>query len=38
MKKKYVVLGAGPAGLTIASHLKARGEEVLVIEKEKEAG
>lgn len=36
---KYLILGAGPAGLTIANRLKELGEEsFLVLEKEQEAG
>lgn len=36
---KYLILGAGPAGLTFANMLKARGEDsFLVLEKESEAG
>ncbi len=36
---KYLILGAGPAGLTFANMLKARGENsFLVLEQEKEAG
>lgn len=40
MKKvKYLILGAGPAGLTFANMLLKRGEEsFLVLEKESEAG
>lgn len=38
-KVKYLILGAGPAGLTFANMLKQRGEEsFLVLEKESEAG
>lgn len=38
-KVKYLILGAGPAGLTFAGMLKQRGEEsFLVLEKEQEAG
>lgn len=38
-KYKYLILGAGPAGLTFASILKKRGEtSFLIIEKEKVAG
>lgn len=38
-KVKYLILGAGPAGLTLASKLKDRGEEsFLVLEKEEQAG
>ena len=38
-KVKYLILGAGPAGLTFANILKQRGEEsFLVLEKEAEAG
>ena len=38
-KIKYLILGAGPAGLTFASRLKQKGEEsFLVLEKEKAAG
>ena len=38
-KVKYLILGAGPAGLTFANMLKQRGEEsFLVLEKEAEAG
>lgn len=36
---KYLILGAGPAGLTVANKLIQRGENsVLVLEREKEAG
>lgn len=36
---KYLILGAGPAGLSVANRLKQLGEEsFLVLEKEKEAG
>ncbi len=36
---KYLILGAGPAGLTFANKLKEKGEnDFLVLEKEKEAG
>lgn len=40
MKKvKYLILGAGPAGLSFASRLKQKGEDsFLVLEKEQEAG
>ena len=39
MKTKYLILGAGPAGLTFANVLKERGEtSFLVLEKEAEAG
>ena len=38
-KVKYLILGAGPAGLTFANILKQRGEDsFLVLEKEVEAG
>ena len=38
-KYKYLILGAGPAGLTFANLLLQNGEEsFLVIEKENEAG
>ena len=38
-KYKYLILGAGPAGLTFANLLLQNGEEsFLVIEKESEAG
>lgn len=38
-KVKYLILGAGPAGLTFANMLKKRGEEsFLVLERESEAG
>ena len=38
-KVKYLILGAGPAGLTFANMLKQRGEEsFLVLEREAEAG
>lgn len=38
-KIKYLILGAGPAGLTFANMLKKKGENsFLVLEKEKEAG
>lgn len=38
-KVKYLILGAGPAGLSFANLLKQRGEtSLLVLEKEKEAG
>ncbi len=36
---KYLILGAGPAGLTVANQLKRKGKgSVLVLEREKEAG
>ena len=36
---KYLILGAGPAGLSLANCLKQKGEEsFLLLEKEKEAG
>lgn len=36
---KYLILGAGPAGLTFANRLKEKGEnDFLVLEKENEAG
>lgn len=36
---RYLILGAGPTGLTVAAKLKQRGENsFLVLEKEKEAG
>lgn len=36
---KYLILGAGPAGLTVANRLKMRGvTDFLVLEKESEAG
>ena len=39
MKVKYLILGAGPAGLTFANMLKKQGEpDFLVLEKEREAG
>lgn len=39
MKVKYLILGAGPAGLTIANKLKQMGERSFrVVEREKEAG
>lgn len=39
MKVKYLILGAGPAGLTFANCLLQRGEHsFLVLEKEKDAG
>lgn len=39
MKVKYLILGAGPAGLTIANSLLKRGEtSILVLEKNQEAG
>lgn len=38
-KVKYLILGAGPAGLTFANRLKQSGEDsFLVVEKETEAG
>lgn len=38
-KTKYLILGAGPAGLTFANMLKRKGEDsFLVLEKEEEAG
>lgn len=38
-KVKYLILGAGPAGLTLANRLKDRGEtSFLVLEKEAQAG
>ncbi len=39
MKTKYLILGAGPAGLTFANMLQKRGEkDFVVVEKETEAG
>lgn len=39
MKMKYLILGAGPSGLTLANRLKQKGEtSFFVLEKEKEAG
>lgn len=39
MKVRYLILGAGPAGLTIGNLLKQQGEEsFLVLEKEEDAG
>ncbi len=39
MKVKYLILGAGPSGLSFANRLKQLGEKsFLVVEKEKEAG
>lgn len=39
MRLKYLILGAGPAGLTFANKLKESGEtSFLVLEKEEEAG
>ena len=39
MKKKYLILGAGPAGLTVANKLKEKGEtDFLLVEKEDEVG
>jgi len=39
MKVKFVVIGAGPAGLSFAAELKRRGEQsFFVLEKEKKAG
>lgn len=36
---KYLILGAGPAGLTVAARLKQKGEtSFLILEKENEAG
>lgn len=36
---KYLILGAGPAGLTFANKLKQEGvDDFLVLEKESEAG
>ena len=38
---RYLILGAGPAGLTIANSIIARGDkysDVIVLEKESEAG
>ena len=36
---KYLILGAGPAGLTVAAKLKQHGEDsFLILEKENEAG
>lgn len=38
-KVKYLILGAGPAGITFANMLKQRGEDsFLVLEKEEQAG
>ncbi len=39
MKYKYIILGAGPAGLTLSNKLRQAGEtSFLVLEKENEAG
>ena len=39
MKMKYLILGAGPSGLTLANRLKQMGEtSFFVLEKEKEVG
>ena len=39
MKMKFLILGAGPAGLTFANRLKQKGEtDFLVLEKEERAG
>ena len=39
MKMKYLILGAGPSGLTLANRLKQMREtSFFVLEKEKEAG
>ncbi|MDR1758388.1 MAG: NAD(P)-binding protein, partial [Bacteroidales bacterium] len=39
MKVKYLIIGGGPAGLTLATALRLKGEtSFLVLEKEKEAG
>ncbi len=39
MKIRYLILGAGPAGLTVANRLMQKGEKsFLVLEKEQEAG
>ncbi len=36
---KYLILGAGPSGLTLAARLKEKGiKDIIVLEKEKEAG
>ena len=36
---KYIILGAGPAGLVVANRLKQNGKDsILVLEREKEAG
>ncbi len=36
---KYLILGAGPSGLTLAAKLKEKGiKDIIVLEKEKEAG
>ena len=38
-KVKYLILGAGPSGLTLANRLKELGEtDFLLLEKEEEAG
>ncbi len=38
-KTKYLILGAGPAGLTLANRLRQLGEEsFIILEKEKESG
>lgn len=39
MKKRYLILGGGPTGLTIANMLKQKkNNNFLVLEKESEAG
>jgi protoporphyrinogen oxidase len=39
MKVKFIIIGAGPAGLAFAATLKKNGEEsFIILEKEKEAG
>lgn len=38
IKTKTLILGAGPAGLALANRLLQLGEEVLILEKETEAG
>ncbi len=38
MKKKYLILGAGIAGLSASYHLKKNGHDSIILEKKSKAG